>query len=250
MKVALCLSGQPRFVEHAFPNIYQTLIEPNNADVFVHSWYDDKLAGSNFVSYTVNGWDNSSDKSKCPEGVDQKILELYKPKAFLFEGQPENVDLKIALDEILNSHARHYSRDYFVNMIYSSWLSILKSNQVKEQYRLKNGINYDYVIRARFDSTVNAIIKCDNFDPDYLYTDNRGGLPPRMIEDWFAFGSNKIMNCYSAGFNFIEHFVEESNKIDKIFCGETIVYEMVKMCGIKHARIENLIHCPVRQNMI
>jgi hypothetical protein len=250
MRVALCLSGQPRFVQQAFQNIYDNLIVPNDADVFFHCWYDQDLVGKDFVDYRENGWDNSSPKSKYQDGVKESLIDLYKPKAFLFENQIKSTDTLVPLDAILQSHARHYNREYFVNMIYASWLSIMKSNTVKEQFRLANGINYDYVIRARFDSQVNRQIVCEKFDPNYLYTDTRPSLPARMIEDWFAFGSNQIMNVYSSAFNFIEYAVEESNKFDKIFCGETLVYEMVRMAKLQHIPIQGLIHSPVRQNMV
>src|SRR6185436_17770941 len=39
MKVAVCLSGQPRYALECFPFIYQHIIEPNNADVFIHMNY-------------------------------------------------------------------------------------------------------------------------------------------------------------------------------------------------------------------
>ena len=40
MRVALCLSGQMRSFERTFDSINENLIKPNNADVFIHSWFD------------------------------------------------------------------------------------------------------------------------------------------------------------------------------------------------------------------
>jgi hypothetical protein len=250
MKVAVCLSGQPRFAEHAYPNIYETLIKPNNADVFFHCWYDKELVGKPYVNYHVNGWDYSNNKSQYQNNMDELLLNLYKPKKYIFENEKNFIDTKLELDDILKTHARHYTREYFVNMLYSSWYSINKSNLLKEQYRLENDVKYDFIIRARFDTTLNHIINCSMLNKEYLYTDTRPSLPPRMIEDWFAIGSNKIMNIYSSAFNYMEYAVDISNKYDKIFCGETLVYEMVRVFNIPHVRISNLIHTPIRQNMI
>jgi len=36
MRVALCLSGQPRNALYTFSYIYNNIIKPNNADVFMH----------------------------------------------------------------------------------------------------------------------------------------------------------------------------------------------------------------------
>lgn len=250
MKVAVCLSGQPRFVLQAYPNLFNRLIKPFNSDVFVHSWYDQSLVGTNFVDYKVNGWNNSLPASLYPADVDKLIMQLYNPKKAVFENQKKFVDSRIPLDEILKSHARHYTRDYFVNMLYSSWYSIQKANLLKEEYRLENDIKYDFVIRARFDSTLNLPIDLENLNPNYLYTDHRVGLPPRMIEDWFGFGSNVVMNIYSSAFNYMEYGVMLANSVDGIFCGETHLYQMMQQFGISHIPIKNLVHTPIRQNVI
>jgi len=251
MKIALCISGQPRFVENAFPNIYNNIIQPNNPDVFIHCWYDENLIGQNFVNpalYSANNWDYSSDKSKYSDNLDKLILDLYKPKKYIFENQKSIKDDTLRLEEILNSHARVYTREYFVEMLYSSWYSILKSNMLKEEYRLENNIMYDYVIRMRFDATFNMPVVCSEYDPNFLHTDRRPDFPiPRMIEDWFGFGSNKIMNIYSSAFNYMQYAVEESNKYDRIFCSETLVYEMMKVFNIRHVAIQNLRHQPIKR---
>ena len=55
---------------------------------------------------------------------------------------------------------------------------------------------------------------------------------------------------YSCGFNLMEYAVNQSNEADGIFCAETLVYEMVKIFGIKHIPLIDLRHTPFRQNMI
>ena len=42
MKVAVCMSGQPRLLEECYGYITKNIIEPNNADVFMHGWYDEE----------------------------------------------------------------------------------------------------------------------------------------------------------------------------------------------------------------
>jgi hypothetical protein len=39
-KVAICISGQPREATLCFPFIYENIIKPNNADVFMHMNFD------------------------------------------------------------------------------------------------------------------------------------------------------------------------------------------------------------------
>ena len=71
-----------------------------------------------------------------------------------------------------------------------------------------------------------------------------------MIEDWFGFSSNENMNIYASAFNYIQRIVNDVNNVDKIFCSETLVYEMMTKMGIIHTALTDLIHQPIRQNMI
>ena len=43
MKIALCLSGQARFVEQCYNEVlYPYVLEGNNIDIFIHTWDIDK----------------------------------------------------------------------------------------------------------------------------------------------------------------------------------------------------------------
>lgn len=58
MKTAVCISGQPRFLQEGYSTIYHNLIRELDADVFIHSWYNN---------------------------VDKLILDLYKPTSYSIE---------------------------------------------------------------------------------------------------------------------------------------------------------------------
>lgn len=219
MTVSLMISGLPRCVEKGFNNIYNSLILPNKPDIFIHTW-------------------NLSEN----DGLYKKIIDLYKPKLIISEKQKIFINTHIDLDRMMVSHGRSYSREKFVEMVYSSWYSILQANLLKEQYRLENNVSYDYSIRARFDITYSNVIECSKFDPNIIHTANRPDLPLEMIDDRFAFGADRLMNVYCGGFNFINHIHEIRDKKDGIFCGEKLVYEMSRMSGVIYKKIENL-HC-------
>jgi hypothetical protein len=104
MKIALLISGLPRWVEKGFENINRTLVQPNNPDIFIHTWND--LDGT--LNYPIN--------------------ELYKPKVLKSENQKKWTNSHMNLDRMMASHARSYARDKFVEMLYSSWYSIQQAN--------------------------------------------------------------------------------------------------------------------------
>lgn len=217
MKVALCISGLPRHVEQGFPSILGGLIKPNNPDIFIHTWLDPSQNGGGL----------------------NVIMDSYKPTRIMMEPQRKFVNSHWNLDRMMASHGRSYKRDKFVEMLYSSWYSVYQANQLKEQYRLENDIVYDYVIRARFDITYSRPLNVSEYDPETLNISNRG-LPEEMIDDRFAFGGNDIMNVYSSGFIFLEKVFKIREKLDGIFCGETLVYEVCRMAGIKHQILYDL----------
>lgn len=214
MKVAVCISGLPRwYVEHR-NNIHEMLIEPNDADVFIHTWTSDPA-------------------------VTQEITDIYNPVKIISEPQKKFKSSTIDLDRMLATHARSYVRENFIDMLYSSWYSVQASNSIKELYRLENDIQYDYVVRTRFDLHINNKVICKDHDSNIIHISCRD-LPPEMVDDRFAFSSNENMNAYAAGFNMLDYVLAARNKKDGIFCGETLVYENLKMFGLKDQRVESL----------
>lgn len=245
MKVALCLSGQPRFLEKAYPFIQNCLIEPNNADVFFHTWFDNSLVGKRFVS-NKNGIPMEDAGGSFDARTPELLQKLYNPKSFEISTPLSLSDSNLPVDCILSTHATTYTRSEFVSMLYSSWFSIQRSNNLKELYRLQNGIHYDFVIRARFDASLNMPIPCRLLSPGCLYVDNRE-LPPNMVPDWFGISSNEISNIYASGFNSLERFAYSPNSNDLI-CGENIVYRLMAVHNIPIVRINELVHRPIRSS--
>lgn len=216
MRTCLLISGLPRSVEACHKNIMDNIITPNNPDIFIHTWGDEaELLGH--------------------------ISALYNPVSIKVEKQRIFKNTHNDLDRMMVSHGRSYKREMFVEMVYSSWYSIQQANLLKEHYRLENDVVYDYVIRARFDITYSKVVRCADYDRNVLNISNKG-LPPDMIDDRFAFGSNSLMNVYASGFNLLDHVNDIRATKDGIYCGETLVFEMARIFGLGHRQITDL-HC-------
>lgn len=200
MHIAVCLSGQPKNALKAYNNIYKYIIEPNNADVFMHMNYDKDNRYMEKVH--IN-------KGNCiaDNNIDIKLIELYKPKAVLIEKQhnfsksnlkipPGRIERSKFMNKNINmSDSEH--KQYIIRCLMSSFYGIFKSNELKENYANKNNIVYDYVIRLRYDSLPNQTLNCINYNPNFIYYQNLQH-PDELISDWFNFGSNMIMNIYSS----------------------------------------------------
>jgi hypothetical protein len=82
MKIALCLSGQPRNIEIGFNKLKNSILDNNDVDVFVHTWYDPDNLSTRSV---IPGRENNT----VSLDADKKILDLYQPKSHRIE-KPKN----------------------------------------------------------------------------------------------------------------------------------------------------------------
>lgn len=219
MRTCLLISGLPRNIERGYPGILQSIILPNDPDIFIHTWLD----------------------IETNKSTSDMILEMFKPKKYIMEPQKIFKNTFMNVDRMVEFYARFYGAEKFVEMLHSSWYSIQQCNILKEQYRLENNIKYDCVIRARFDIDYSHTIDCKNYTDETIYISNRANLPEKMIDDRFAFGPNHLMNIYCSGFNLLDYIFNIKDKQDGIFCGETLVYEMCKILNIQHKQIDSLI---------
>lgn len=227
MRTALCISGLPRHVEKAFPNIKANLIDPNQPDIFIHTWLYSK-------------YPFSEEGIKATRSLRGFVENSYNPLSVGYASQFPFHNPHWPLDRMMASHARSYTRENFVLMLYSSWYSVQQANLLKELYQRKHGFTYDCVIRARFDIDYNQPVICADYPMDKIYIPNLG-RPPEMTDDRFAFGPNDLMNAYASAFNLLDMVMSRRDKIDGIFCGETLVYEMLKMYNIQAQPVPGLV---------
>jgi hypothetical protein len=208
MKVAVLISGQPIAAIKNSQHIINTIIAPNNADVFMHMWYDKENL------YAANKCDVRRECALEPN-LDEKLLDIYKPKSYCVEKQKftnfNNYDGSYyAMPEMqLNNYCNfpgnaHLTREEVKNRVItfshlSQFYSIHKCNMLKEEYSIDNNVLYDCVIRIRYDTKLGFILNCNNVPMDRLYYINIG-QKDNMISDWFNMGSNMIMNIFSSAF--------------------------------------------------
>jgi hypothetical protein len=215
MKVALCISGQPRNVQYTYPYIYENLIEPNNADVFIHSWISEDIVGKPFIN---SG--NFIASNIIPQNIDQIILDLYNPKKYIFEPQK------------YFDGSRYEERKY---------PGIKPENSISQRYSVFESINlalpyqYDCIIRIRFDWGIQIPVEVVDFElsalncPDDSPHDN-------SINDQFGFGNSKVMSHYGDLYNNMDNLYNRNIP----FCDEILLYHHMMERNIPM----NLIHIP------
>ena len=207
MRVAVCLSGQPRNARESFNFIYHNIIEPNNADVFFHTYFDPENPYMEKIHM---------DRGECvlDATIVDDLVRLYKPKKFLVE-KPKSfynpnikaTEYRIKRSQELNTH-KNWTREeherHVIKQMMSMFYSIFKANELKETYACENGFAYDYCIRVRFDLIPQLPIFCELINPNAL-TFQSMGHPDNIVSDWINIGSNMIMNIFSSTFFHLEY---------------------------------------------
>jgi hypothetical protein len=178
MKIALCLSGQPRSFEKGYEYHKKNLLDHYDVDVFIHTWADSP-------------------------GLEE-LVKLYNPVAVMIEQKPVG-----DFDERFTNtpNAVVHPPRFTVAMLYS----IFKSCELKVAHELTEGFSYDWVIKSRTDYALNIKLPFEELDNTKLYIPNCRMVPTRDFgNDQFAFGGSDVMNKRMAIYQNMEHFYDQN----------------------------------------
>lgn len=182
MKIALCLSGQPRFVKECYDSTYEAILDGNDVDVFVHTWHNPENVGKEYDAAPGRFVDKES------ADIVQVIKELYNPKAIAVEPQVDFIGLANKIYSAFNTNDPILCRRY-ISMFYS----IQRANELKQD-------KYDCVIRSRFDNLFPTGKIDFNVDLTRIHTNGFWNRHHFMC-DMFAFSNPYNMDAYSTVFS-------------------------------------------------
>jgi len=131
MKIAVCLSGQPRSIEdcvHGLRLFFRDS-DQHTFDFFCHSW-------------DYNTWKVKKDRQIGFSDVEYVDKDWLKNQIQRFNP----IDYKIDSREVIYSHDV-YKDIQWASLFYSAMIS----NHLKRQHEIKNNFRYDCVVRTRFD---------------------------------------------------------------------------------------------------
>lgn len=207
MKIALCLSGQLRFLQQGYAeNIFPFILQGNDIDVFIHTWaIDDEQDGKSYINGGGFAMGSPVNKSYMLDA-----LNLYRPVKYLIQQQIpfENGKYPERTMPGIKSHN-----------LFSMFYSIYKSNQLKTEYEKENNFTYDIVIRCRFDIKLDKKIDL-TVDMSKIYLPFNCFDTSNGYVDSVGYSSSNNMDIYSATFNNIDTIM---TNYDIGFCGEYIL---------------------------
>ena len=189
MRAAVCLSGQLRNFKDCYESLFENIIRPTNADVYVYAW---KFSPSNFQKDNVT-------QRFSENGTEEEFLDLYKPAGYHFTSCDKYLevvrDLLAKRSYLRENKAPETSVERMMCMLYtnSKCLSLLPKNSVDE---------YDVVFRCRTEITYDRKITDEDLNSENLVipygTDGRDGY-----QDSFAFGSKELMTTYMSLYHYV-----------------------------------------------
>lgn len=206
MKIALCISGQPRNVQKGYSQFIQpNFLAHNECDVFIHTWWNSNQVGKKFINA---GNHVASD----PVGEDDLalIIKLYNPVTMHFEPQ-------------IDFDTSDYVDNIYPGVKPFSSLSQKYSSMRVHELRRESGREYDAVVRLRFDFALKDKITVAEADLDKLSIPNRCNFPGG-VDDTFAIGSPAIMDVYSDLYNCIHGLYQRGIPFcDELLLGQHLV---------------------------
>lgn len=235
MKIALCISGQPRGLQKNIPRLLEGLIKPSGIeDIFIHTWFDESLIGSKFNSAQPGQSGNIG--AFAPDTVE--LLSSLNPKGFMYEA-PKTFDDLLHLENLPS---------VIQTQIASNVYSVYMANKLKTEYEIANGFQYDLVIKTRIDINYykphNILDFLDNdwqnvlhvpYEYQYMRVNDSYPTPDEgpysSLSDTFGYGSSHIVNIFSSIYPNFEYIY---NNIKPYQYGECYFgYWVRKFNGIK-----------------
>jgi hypothetical protein len=202
MRTAVLIFGEVRGDPEHWRDIYEKLVEPNNADVFMHHIYYERgfLRGYSFEQQEAlrHYYQNKGLHLTAP----QELYDIFKPKSIMLEQKDMNHSLEV-FDEIkdrLNPvfypiNTGNYSYDNcklsFLSQI-SQQQTRAKVTELKIAYENLHGFKYDNVIMARLDVWLAS--------PIIINTPLTNVFARFWAEDFMLeqiiIGSSELMDCF------------------------------------------------------
>jgi hypothetical protein len=166
MKIAVCLSGQLRTWKDSHKSWHELFENLKNSpeldgedievDYFVHTW---DFNSTPFAVWTKQQWDDgkyhTGFEQPPAEGVTKEeldeFLETIKPKHHIVETILKSTSRKEELDARIQWRLGDYTKWAPISWAGAQLYGIMRVAEMKRNWELANGFEYDMVVRMRND---------------------------------------------------------------------------------------------------
>ena len=239
MRVALLLSGQPRFVKEVAPSILANVCEGYDVDTFCHFWFDDKLQSEPYKYGECNK--GEWHKQRIPADAIDDAINAYHPVELITEPSKSFTDSAVPFEESLNRYWYGAKEDpdpknfrwTNINKCLSYFYSLNEVNKLKKIHEYANDFKYDWVVRCRTDTFLHNKIPFEDLNPELVHYSDNMHQPDGMINDWFDFGGTKQMDAFMSVFPVWQLILEKCmNETEGAWCHELMHRKMLDSFGV------------------
>lgn len=179
MKVAIQLHGQPRYIKESYEYGWKKLIEKYDADVYIHSWFDDKQIVQTSSHHSLNDVIVSDDITKQTL---KNIIDIYNPISFRY-------DTPLDFEKIIHPYMDTQSR--MDQALYGQHVSAYYANKLRVSSKYK----YDVILKSRIDimlTDVDLTVQENTIKIPYVFTENSPMMNPAL--DYWAIGTPEVIS--------------------------------------------------------
>jgi len=234
MKIAMCLSGQPRTWRKCYQSWFKNICPGYEVDIFFHMWDFNTLSMAALSK-------NFQPDTELTVEEKQEIIDTLKPKKFKFDNR-----------KIIYTHdSKHLLTNEFVKdpvgwWCRSQYYSLWYAARLKRMYELENNFQYDMVIRNRPDAYWPVEFNlAHKIQPNTIYSYDNDWIEKWqtfIISDLFfyadSFTYDQISEFYY-GLNYIDasHIKHGAKKLPHLPPPECALYTFIKSKGITNTYI-------------
>ena len=260
-KIAICISGQPRTWERCYPSwikLIAKLEELHNAttDIFCHAWDFNTVPHKMMHQALDKGVE---DKSTLNQVISQeekeRLIDLIKPKAYLFEDEAISYS---RVDDLFGNIKfipyREYYGDPVVFWAGSQFYGVMRAAHLKKKYEYENGFKYDMCIRLRYDlmlddTQLEKYVDIVNFSlPEYnvvssCHTSAAGfitGFPFRKLGDIFWYSDSITFDRICDFYRWFPVMGKKAFAYNEQIFVESVFYYYAKMLNINVKNLEGM----------
>jgi hypothetical protein len=153
MKIAICISGQPRTWEKCLPNLLKFISRLNNhfnatTDIFCHAWDFNTTPHAVRMAGEASGIQD--DSTVLSQEEKQKLINTLQPISYLFENQETSKQKAKDLIQKGMSHINEHG-ETILDWAGSQFYGVMRAASLKKKHESDNGFKYDMCIKFRYD---------------------------------------------------------------------------------------------------
>ena len=208
MKVAVLISGQPRYVDKlSYKIIKKYLLDKYDCDVYCHCWFDKELI------MKTSPWSGHT-HFKCNGDELELIRNNYKPAGFEY-------DTPISSDTIYNfKNIANIATPYNLTSMYTS---MKRAYQVFCKYKPIN-IEYDIFIKLRYDAIPTELPNLYNLPKGFLYFSGQHDAKKHVLANHMIISTDK--KSFETIMCMVDNMIECDND-NVIVNDEEVIYHIV-----------------------